>query len=343
MAKVTTPQPAEKPPIKRRSSRQRTAIAKEPVGRYIDILTDFGFKHIFGTKEFLIDFLNAVLTFEGGIVDLHYDNTVHSGRTKDDRTAFFDLYCTLGTGELIMLEMQYKRQEFFKDRTLYYASRLIQEQGEDKKGDTTWGFELIPVYSVNIVNFTLSPSVDTDISKTSPFDKYVSYVQLFDRDTLEVFYDKLTFVFLELPYFTKGIDELSTPVDWWMYVLKNMVNLDHLPEALQNKVFEGLFLKAEIAKLSKAERKEYDRSLKKLRDMNVIIADRDRKIAALSRDIADRDSRIAERDRWIAESNRRIAESDRRVAERDSRIAERDSRIAELERQLGLDSKNKAH
>jgi len=32
-----------------------------------------------------------VTAFEVGIVDLHYDNTVHSGRTKDDRTAYFDL------------------------------------------------------------------------------------------------------------------------------------------------------------------------------------------------------------------------------------------------------------
>ena len=68
---------------------------KKSIGKYINPLTDFGFKHIFGTKEYLMDFLNAVLKIKGGIVDLHYDNTVRPGRSEDDRTTIFDLYCVV--------------------------------------------------------------------------------------------------------------------------------------------------------------------------------------------------------------------------------------------------------
>ena len=50
--------------------KQKPAPAEVPAGRYIDLRTDFGFKHIFGDKEFLMNFLNAVLKIEGGIVDL---------------------------------------------------------------------------------------------------------------------------------------------------------------------------------------------------------------------------------------------------------------------------------
>ena len=314
MAKVTKSKATQKEQAIRLTTARKPVVVGEPVGRYINPLTDFGFKYIFGTKEFLMDFLNAVLDVEGGIVDLYYDNTERPGRSEDDRTTIFDLFCTLGNGERIIIEMQHHRQEFFQDRTLYYASRLIQEQGEDKKGDKQWGFELSPVYSVNIINFQLDADAGT-VNHT--VNKYASYVQLFDRDTLEVFYKKLTFLFLGLPYFTKEIHELTNYIDWWMYVLKNLVKLNHLPDALRNRIFEQLFLKAEIAKLSKKDRKEYDRSLKKMRDMNIIIADRDRKIAVLSKDITDRDVKIA-------------------VLSKD--ITDRDKRIAELERKLGLNS-----
>jgi len=165
----------------------KTATVEVPEGRYIDLRTDFGFKHIFGDKEFLMDFLNAVLKIAGGIVDLHYDNTVKPGRFEGDRTTIFDLYCKTKTGESILIEMQNARQEYFRDRTLYYASRLIQEQGEDKTGKD-WNFKLSSVYSVNIVDFYLR-------DKRSD-GKYISYIQLYDVKTHKIFHDRLTFVFL---------------------------------------------------------------------------------------------------------------------------------------------------
>jgi hypothetical protein len=60
-------------------------------GRYIDPKTDFGFKLIFGTKEFLIPFLNAVLKIKGGIKELFYGNTEKKGVSEDDRSSFYDL------------------------------------------------------------------------------------------------------------------------------------------------------------------------------------------------------------------------------------------------------------
>ena len=337
MAKETKSKLAPKATATRTKTAKKPAVVQEPVGRYINPLTDFGFKHIFGTKEFLIDFLNAILNIEEPIVELHYDNTVRPGRSKDDRTTIFDLYCTLGNHERIIIEMQHHSQDFFRDRVLYYASRLIQEQGEDKKGDKKWEFKLKPVYSVNITNF----KIDKDNCENRPAGKYISYVQLYDRDTFELFYRKLTFVFLELPYFTKEINELSNDIDGWTYILNNLMKLDHLPEALQNQVFEQLFTKAEIAKLSRKERKEYDQSLKNLRDMNVILAQRDRKIADMSIILTQRDRKIAEGDAIIATLSGDIATLSRDNATLSGDIAtlsrnnaDKDRRIAELERIL---------
>jgi predicted transposase/invertase (TIGR01784 family) len=247
---------------------------KKSIGKYINPLTDFGFKHILGTKEYLMDFLNAVLNIKCGIVDLHYDNTVRPGRSEDDRTTIFDLYCTLGNGERILIEMQLESQGFFKKRILHYASRMIQEQGEGNKGDE-WDYDLKPVYSVVIANFLLD-------RKNRATDRYASYVLLMDKKTHRIFSNDLTFVFLELPRFVKEESELSNNIEKWMFVLKNLARLNDLPDKLRTRVFESLFRKAEIAKLSKEERREYDQSVKNLLDMNLIIAEKNRKIEALT-------------------------------------------------------------
>ena len=108
---------------------------------------------------------------------------------------------------------------------------------------------------------------------------------------------------------------MTNYIDWWTFVIKNLAQLNYLPDTLRNRIFEKLFFEAEIAKLSKVKRREYNQSLKKLNDMNLIIRDRDRQIE-------DRDIIIAERDGEIA------------VLTKDN--AAKDKRIAELERKLGL-------
>ena len=109
--------------------------------KYINPYTDFGFKKLFGTdinKELLISFLNAVFNGEQIITDLQYRNNEHLGTCCDERKAIFDVYCETERGEKIIVEMQNAAQQYFKDRSVYYATFPIQEQG--KPGD--WNFEL---------------------------------------------------------------------------------------------------------------------------------------------------------------------------------------------------------
>ena len=251
----------------------------EQASRYINPLTDFGFKRIFGTeanKDLLIHFLESVLDINGGIKDLRYDNPEKPGRVETDRKAIFDLYCTTGKGEQIIVEMQNLRQKYFKDRVLYYATFPIQEQGEKGK---EWNFNLNRVYSVNIVNFCFGNKASVG--------KYASFVQLMDKETCRIFYDKLTFVFMELPRFTKKEHELQNDFDRWMYVLKHLAKLNDLPDALRNRVFEKLFRVAEILKLTPEERKDYDQSLKNYRDMYLIENE-------LKNEIKERDIKLKE-------------------------------------------------
>jgi predicted transposase/invertase (TIGR01784 family) len=90
---------------------------------------------------------------------------------------------------------------------------------------------------------------------------------LTDIDTNLVFYDKLKFVYLEMPKFNKTVDELETHFDKWMYVLKNLKRLDSIPDKLRVKVFEKMFEVAEIAKLNPKEYKSYIDNLNSYRDL----------------------------------------------------------------------------
>ena len=228
--------------------------------KYISPFTDFGFKKLFGTepnKDLLIDFLNELLRKdEGVIVDLTYLSKEQLGRASDDRKAIFDIYCENEKGEKFIVELQKAKQKYFKDRSIYYSTFPIQSQAE--KGD--WNFQLKAVYTIGILDF------EFDENKN---DKIIFHheVQLFDKSSEKVFYDKLTYIYLEMPKFIKTEDELKTHFDKWLYVLKNLEDLTKRPEKLQEKVFGKLFEQAEIANYSDDEYAEYEDSLKSYRDL----------------------------------------------------------------------------
>ena len=228
--------------------------------RYISLLTDFGFKRIFGTKpnkDLLINFLNSL--FEGFqvIKDVKYLNSEHVGDVFAERKAIFDVYCENERGEKFIVEMQNAYQKYFKDRSLFYSTFPIREQAP--KG-ADWNFKLERVYTVALLNFDL---------KEEAFDQDdINHdVGLLDKKTHKVFNDKLSFKYVEIAKFDKTEDELVTLYDKWLYVLKNLSRLDERPAALKEKVFTKLFEEAEIAKFTPTELKEYEDSLKAYRDV----------------------------------------------------------------------------
>lgn len=227
---------------------------------YINPFTDFGFKHLFGTepnKILLQHFLNELLYQEQGrIVDIQYLNTEHLGSTAPDRKAIFDLYCTNERGERFVVELQKTKQKFFKDRSLYYATFPIKDQAQ--KGDD-WNFELAHIYTIAILDFVF------DEDKHS--DKYRYDVKLTELETGEIFYDKLTFIYLSMPKFRKSLDELTSNFDKWLYAFKHLPEMDTVPNELNEQIFLQFFESAKIANFSPSEYKSYEDSLKYYRDL----------------------------------------------------------------------------
>ena len=228
--------------------------------RYISLLTDFGFKRIFGTapnKDLLINFLNSLFDGKQVIKNIMHLNSEHLGDRSSARKAIFDVYCEEENGEKFIVEMQNAFQEFFKDRALYYSTFPIREQA--KKG-SEWDFSLTHIYTIALLNFDMH-------DEAFDADKICHTVKLCDIETNRVFYHKLDFIYVEISKFNKTENELDTLYDKWLYVLKNLSRLEKRPKALVGKVFDRLFEEAEIAKFTPAELREYEDSLKAYRDI----------------------------------------------------------------------------
>jgi len=231
--------------------------------KYINPFTDFGFKKIFGeeaNKDLLIDFLNQLLKEKGTIISLTYLKTEYLGANVEDRKAIFDLYCQNDKGEKFIIELQKAKQKYFKDRSLYYSTFAIQEQAE--KGE--WDFKLQSVYTIAIMDFIFD-------DKPEHHQVFRHDIQLMDIHRKEVFYDKLRFVYLEMPKFSKTIDELDTHYEKWLYLLKNLSSLDKIPDKFKEKIFKKLFDVAAIANYSKNELLAYQDSLKHYRDLKNVM------------------------------------------------------------------------
>lgn len=207
--------------------------------RYISLLTDFGFKRIFGTlpnKDLLISFLNSLFNGEEVVKDVHFLNSEHVGDVYAERKAIFDVYCENERGEKFIVEMQNAKQHYFKDRSLYYATFPIREQAP--KGQD-WNFKLAHVYVVALLNFDMNEEAFAK-------DSISHDVALIDMETHKVFNEKLRFKYVEVAKFNKKLDELDTLYDKWIYVLKNLARLNKQPAHLRNAVFDHLFRRPKL-------------------------------------------------------------------------------------------------
>lgn len=147
---------------------------------------------------------------------LQFSNSEFLGQNQRDRKAIYDLYCESETGEKFIVELQKTKQNHFIDRTVYYSTFPIQEQAQ--KGD--WDYKLQSVYCIGILDFVFNDYSHNDVQK----GRTKHTVQLKNDDN-QVIFNKLTYIYLEMPNFTKTLEELVTLSDKWFYFLKHLEDL----------------------------------------------------------------------------------------------------------------------
>ena len=162
------------------------------MARFINPFTDVGFKRIFGQaihKELLIDFLNDLLVGEKRITDITFLDKELLPDFSGDRGVIYDIYCTNEDGEQFIVEMQNREQTFFRERVFVSPLAGHRPAGTGCRME----INLKGVYGIFFMNFHLSHSPG----------KFRTDIVLSDRDTNEVFSDKLRFIFLQLLQPTK--------------------------------------------------------------------------------------------------------------------------------------------
>lgn len=232
--------------------------------KYLNPFTDFGFKKIFGeeaSKPLLIDFLNALLPDANTITGITFKNSEQLARTDIERRAVYDIYCENERGEKFIVELQKAKQNFFRERTIYYSTFPIIEQAE--KG--LWDFSLKAVYCIGILDFRFN-----DYANEQERNDVVHTIKLKNQHG-RVFYDKLTYIYLEMPNFQKTEKELASRLDAWLYFIKHLEDFETIPAIFHDEIFTQAFQKAELANMRVAEFERYQQSLKNFRDsINVV-------------------------------------------------------------------------
>lgn len=226
-------------------------------GKFIDPMTDYGFKRIFGlevNKDLLIAFLNGLFRGRKHIVDLIYNQNEHVGENTEIGSVVFDLTCTAKNGEQFIIEVQRTVHVNLKKRMLYYGSKLVADQAPrgDRRG---WNYGISEVYVIVLLDGFRLPGVRKE-------GRYLHDICLMDRDKHEIFYEHFGFIYIELINFEKSEDELESDLDRWLFVLRNMSRLERLPLFFRKPIFEKLFHISAYSKLNKEERHMYDRSLR---------------------------------------------------------------------------------
>lgn len=224
---------------------------RKPQNRYINALTDYGFKKIFGDKEIMIAFLTDLLLPKTPIEDVIFLDKELGGVSEYDRGVVYDLLCKTIDGNEFIVEMQNRSQIHFSDRIIFYLSRSFSDQEE--KGNSDWDFQLKPVYGIFFLNFHLRGFKPLTLRT----------VQLKVDETGELFTDKLKVFTLELPDYRKMREEdCKSKIDYWLYNITNLETMTtNVPFQSEQPIFSKVGNIAELVHMTAEERQKYNVSI----------------------------------------------------------------------------------
>ncbi len=121
------------------------------------------------------------------------------------------------------------------------------------------------VYCIGILDFTF------DDYENDPEKSEVVHTIKLKNQNGKTFYDKLTYIYLEMPNFNQAEAELKTRLDKWLYFIKHLEDFQTIPTIFKDEVFTQAFEKAELAKYNQTELDSYENSLKHYRDLKGVI------------------------------------------------------------------------
>ena len=226
--------------------------------KYADLLNDEVFKLVFGresTKDVMIEFLNQVI-LDRKILDLEFIDKEMHPIERDAKGTVYDMFCKTDDGSKIIVEVQRRKQPFYPERALYYSTFQIQRQVE--AGAEYYDF--LPVYVVSILDFKMDDDPDANAVRTA--------YRLYEEASHKLLTDRVTFIFIELPKFTKTVEELDGNILEGMYFcFNNMTELESRPEVLDHQIFTKIFDVTELYNMDQDTRDKVLENMTTERDL----------------------------------------------------------------------------
>ena len=226
--------------------------------RFINPKTDYAFKKIFSSaqsKNILISFLNA-LVYEGNST-IQYLEIITPNlppQVEGLKDTYLDVKVQLNDGTFVIVEMQVLNVQFSGKQVLFNAAKTHALQLQRGQGYRY----LKPVIALTLTDFEMFPGQNQLISRFVYCEKSEGWH--YPENEMEL-------VFVELPKFTKELNELETLTDKWIYFMKYARSLSSIPENMDdiaelNQAFEianqaGLTLE-ELEDLERREMFIYD-------------------------------------------------------------------------------------
>ncbi|MCP2731886.1 Rpn family recombination-promoting nuclease/putative transposase [Limnofasciculus baicalensis] len=192
--------------------------------RFISPKTDFAFKKIFASDEshdILISFLNAIIYSGNRVIkSLEIINPYNPANIVDLKDSYLDVRAVLADETTVIIEMQVWNVEAFEKRVIYNLCKTFVNQLKSGQGYSY----LNPVIALTITDFQLFPSTEKVITRFH-----------FQEEEEDISYQEKTLkmVFVELPKFTKKLEDLESLADKWIYFLKEAPSLEVIPPKMQ--------------------------------------------------------------------------------------------------------------
>ena len=179
--------------------------------RLLNPKIDFVFKKIFGSEKHpgvLISFLNAVLKPKNNITDVEIKNTDIDKSYIEDKFSRLDVKAVTSKNEIINIEIQLKNEYNMIQRSLYYWSKLYEEQlSEGDRYD-----KLSRTVCINILDF-----------KYLKNDRFHNGYRLKEIETNEELTDLQEIHFIEIPKLKRfeSTEEIVDLLEGWVEFLRD--------------------------------------------------------------------------------------------------------------------------
>ena len=225
------------------------------VQRYVDILTNGGFKALFGdvnNKDVVISILNVLLPEHRKIVDIDYLQTELQGPVVNHSKEYhYDFMCRDTSGTYFIVELQKYREDHWFKRCVSYASRAYNLQNRRGKD-----YNVPPVYLIGLMDIEIGHP-DKEFWR----DRHISEYTFREKESHDLLAETIVIIFAEMAHFNKKAEECVTEADKMLYVLKFIGRMMEQPAWLQNEVYTRIFSACEIAGFPEDKRIKYEQEM----------------------------------------------------------------------------------